>query len=125
MGIGLNSINPFNKAYAASMFAAGGSARPVQSTSIFSQNNGGNNQQQTTSSIDRNASIFGNVQLGATSGLNPFASVNKVKSPVSGVSPVNAQANYRNGLAPADNLQNVFAGNYKGKANILNQIAIA
>lgn len=123
MSLGINSVNPFQKAYGASMFAAGGSVAATQSTSIFSQNQ--NNQKQTSvSPLDRDTSIFNQFNVQAT-GLNPFASVNKVKSPVQGVAPVNARENYRNGLAPSNNLQNVFAGQYNGKANILNQIAIA
>ena len=123
MSLGINSVNPFQKAYGASMFAAGGSVAATQSTSIFSQNQ--NNQKQTSVyPLDRDTSIFNQFNVQAT-GLNPFASVNKVKSPVQGVAPVNARENYRNGLAPSSNLQNVFAGQYNGKANILNQIAIA
>lgn len=125
MGIGaINSINPFQKAYGASLFA-GGSSRAVQSASIFGQNNNNNNQ-NSTQAIGKNSSIFNtNIDINSVSGLNPFASVNKTTQAISGVSPVHARDNYRNGLAPADNLQNVFAGNYNGKANILNQIAIA
>lgn len=121
MSLGINSINPFQKAYTASMYA--GSVSTAQSSSIFSQNQNGNNQ-ASVSSIDKNSSIFNQFKV-ETTGLNPFASVNQVKSPVEGVAPVNARENYRNGLAPSSDLQNVFAGQYNGKANFLNQIAIA
>lgn len=63
-----------------------------------------------------------NINVG---GLNPFASVNKVQSPVDSIAPVGAKENYFNGLAPLSDLQNVYSGTYKGKPNILNQIAIA
>ncbi len=122
MSLGINSINPFQKAYGANIFA-GSSVSGAQSTSIFSQNQN-NNKQTSVSSIDRNSSIFNQFNVEAT-GLNPFASVNKVQTPVQGVAPVNARENYRNGLAPSSDLQNVYAGHYNGKANILNQIAIA
>lgn len=120
MSLGINSINPFQKAYGASMFA--GSVSTTQSSNIFSQNQ--NDNKSTVSSIDKNSSIFNQFNVQST-GLNPFASVNKTQSPVQGVAPVNARENYRNGLAPSSDLQNVFAGQYNGKANILNQIAIA
>lgn len=119
MSIGINSINPFQKAYTANLYA--GSVSASQSSSIFSQNQNGNNQ---VSSVDKNSSIFNQFKV-ETTGLNPFASVNQAKSPVEGVAPVNARENYRNGLAPSSDLQNVFAGQYNGKANFLNQIAIA
>ena len=123
MAIGsLNSINPFQKAYGANLFAAG-SVNYVQTGSIFGQ---GNNNQNSSSKIDSNKSIFDTkIDLTSVSGLNPFASVNATTKAVKGVAPVHARENYRNGLAPADNLQNVYAGQINGKANILNQIAIA
>ena len=122
MSLGINSVNPFQKAYGANLFA-GGSVAASQSTCIFSQNQNNTNQ-SSVSPLDRDTSIFNKFTVEAT-GLNPFASVNNVKSPVQGVVPVNARENYRNGLAPSSDLQNVFAGQYNGKANILNQIAIA
>ena len=121
MAIGsLNSINPFQKAYGANLFAAG-SVTPVQTGSIFGQNNN-----QNTPTLNKDDSIFNTkIDLTSVSGLNPFASVNNVNKAIKGVAPVHARENYRNGLAPADNLQNVYAGQLNGKANILNQIAIA
>lgn len=125
MGIGaINSINPFMKkpTYGVGMYA-GGQNPAAQSVSIFGQNSNKNNQ--NFSDLKVNQSIFNtNLDLKKVDGLNPFASVNSA-SKVSGVSPINAKANYMNGLAPADNLQNVYAGKLNGKINILNQIAIA
>ena len=118
----LNSINPFQKAYAANLYATG-SVNSVQTGSVFGQ---GNNNQNSSSKIDSNKSIFDTkIDLTSVSGLNPFASVNATTKAVNGVAPVHARENYRNGLAPADNLQNVYAGQVNGKANFLNQIAIA
>ena len=120
MGIGaINSINPFNKAYGASLYAP--AVNPVSSASIFGQNNNNN-----SSKIDSNQSIFDTkIDFNPkTSSINPFASVNKV-NPFAGIAPVNAKENYRNGLAPSSDLQGVYAGMLNGKANILNQIAIA
>ena len=102
----------------------GGVAGVALKDKILGDNNQNNNKQTSVSSIDRNSSIFNQFNVEAT-GLNPFASVNKVQTPVQGVVPVNARENYRNGLAPSSDLQNVYAGHYNGKANILNQIAIA
>ena len=120
MGIGaINSINPFNKAYGASLYAP--AVNPVSSASIFGQNNNNN-----SSKIDSNQSIFDTkIDFNPkTSSVNPFASVNKV-NPFAGIAPTHAKENYRNGLAPSSDLQGVYAGMLNGKANILNQIAIA
>ncbi len=78
----------------------------------------------------------------AALGANPYAAVgqnvNRVDQSKQGipfgqltagrgeqVAPVGAKQNYENGLAPLSQLQNVYAGEYKGKENILNQIGIA
>lgn len=122
MGINsINSINPFLKPFGANVY--GGSAtRAISQASIFGQNNGGNEG----SAKAVGSSIFNtNINVGAVTGTNPFAAVGKVSNPFAGITPAHAKENYRNGLAPADNLQNVYAGTYNGKANILNQIAIA
>ena len=122
MGIGsINSINAFQKPFGTNVYS-GSSVNSSNSVSIFGQNSNRNNQ--NTSSVDFNSSIFNKIDFNPSSGLNPFSSVNSTSS-VSGVSPVNAKQNYMNGLAPSDNLQNVYAGQLNGKANILNQIAIA
>ncbi len=123
MSIGsINSITPFKKPFGTNVYG-GVNIHAVQTGSIFGQ--GGNNQ-GSAKAIDKNSSIFNtNMNINSVSGLNPFSSVNKTTTGVSGVSPIHARENYRNGLAPSDNLQQVFAGNYKGKTNILNQIAIA
>lgn len=121
MGINsINSINSFQKPFGMNVRSAGG-VQPSNSVSIFGQNQRNN---QKSAPIDFNSSIFGQVDVKPASGLNPFSRVNE-SSKVSGVSPVHAKQNYMNGLAPADNLQNVYAGQLNGKANILNQIAIA
>lgn len=123
MAIGaIGAINPFKKAMAANMFAAQQVNPAQQQTNIFAGNN-----EQNFRPIDKDASIFGaaGVQGGNVSGLNPFASVNQVTKPVEEISPVGAKENYSNGLAPSSDLQNVYNGMYKGKPNILNQIAIA
>jgi len=122
MSIGaLRGINPFQKAMAANMLGAQG-VNSVQPINIFA---GGN--EQASRGIDKNESIFSaaKVQNGNVSGLNPFASVNQATQPVDKVTPAGLGRNYSNGLAPSDDLQNVYSGMYKGKPNFLNQIAIA
>ena len=123
MAIGaINSINPFSKAYGASMFAP--AVNPVRSASIFGQNSNNNNSSSFNTSV--NTSVFDTkIDFNPkTSSVNPFASVNKT-NPFAGIAPVSAKENYRNGLAPSSDLQGVYAGMLNGKANILNQIAIA
>jgi len=123
MGINaINSINAFQKPFGMNVHSAG-AFQPSNSVSIFGGQNQNNNQKSAP--IDFNSSIFGQIDnIKSASGLNPFSKVNEA-SKVSGISPVNAKQNYMNGLAPSDNLQNVYAGMLNGKANILNQIAIA
>lgn len=112
----INALNPFQKAMSASQL------NPVQlQQSVFPPQNG-------QSAVKPKQNPFGaeaanpNINI---AGLNPFASVNKVQSPVESIAPVGAKENYFNGLAPLSDLQNVYNGTYKGKPNILNQIAIA
>lgn len=123
MGIdAINSINPYKKPYGVNQSIFGG-ANYQPSVSIFGQNQ--NNNNNNNSRVDFGTSIFNtNINVPKNTGLNPFASVNS-NSKIGAVSPVNAKQNYMNGLAPADNLQNVYAGKLNGKVNILNQIAIA
>lgn len=118
MAIGsINSINPFQKTLGANFFQAG-SVKPISSASIFGQ--GQNNQD-----LNVKQNIFdtkvGSVKVSG----NPFATVGKIQEQLKGIAPANARSNYENGLAPSADLQNVYAGTYNGKANILNQIAIA
>jgi len=120
MSIGaLRGINPFQKAMAANMLGAQG-VNSVQPINIFA---GGN--EQGSRGIDKDVSIFSAAKNGNVSGLNPFASVNQATQPVDKVTPAGFGRNYSNGLAPSDDLQNVYGGMYKGKPNFLNQIAIA
>lgn len=118
MAIGsVNSINPFQKALGANFFQTG-AVKPLSSASIFGQN-------QNKEDLNVNSNIFDTKIDKINVSGNPFAAIGKVQESLKGVAPVNARQNYENGLAPSTDLQNVYAGSYKGKANILNQIAIA
>lgn len=108
----IGAINPFKNLYNKEY------GSQISSGYTFGQYTSG---RQSTQSV--NPSIFGqDLNVGSVSKANPFSAVSSVTK---GIAPVNAQANYRNGLAPADDLQDVFAGYYNGKPNFLNQIAIA
>ena len=122
MGINaINNINPFQKPFGTNVYGKV-NFHPAEQNNIFAQNN----KQGSSKGIGSDLSIFNsNFDVKSVSGLNPFASINKTTTGISGVSPIHARENYRNGLAPSDNLQNVYAGNYNGKPNFLNQIAIA
>lgn len=124
MSIGsINSLYSFQKPFGSNVYS-GANVGASKSVSIFGQSSNGNNQ--NASKVDFNSSIFNTkIDFKETAGLNPFSSVNAATKSVSGVSPVHAKENYMNGLAPSDNLQGVYAGQLNGKANILNQIAIA
>lgn len=114
----INSISPFAKPFGMNVSSAS-AVRPVGQGSIFGE------EQSKGSPVNRSSSIFGSdININSVSGINPFSSVNKT-STMSGVVPSHARENFRNGLAPSDDLQNVYAGSYNGKPNILNQIAIA
>lgn len=109
----LKALNPFQKA--AGMFGAT-EVKAVPPVNVYTGNNEQNND------FNNSISIFSG---GKVSGVNPFAPVNTVTSPVDSVMPKGFGQNYANGLAPSSDLQNVYSGMYKGKQNILNQIAIA
>lgn len=116
----INSISPFSKPFGMNV-SSGSAVRPIGQGSIFGEG------QSKGAPVSKNSSIFGsdfNININSVSGVNPFSSVNKT-SPMAGIAPSHARENFRNGLAPSDDLQNVYAGSYNGKPNILNQIAIA
>lgn len=54
-----------------------------------------------------------------------FGQLTKQPETQEAIAPPNAKQNYENGLAPLSVLQNVYAGEYNGKENILNQLGIA
>ena len=108
----LGAVNPFQNPYMNTEYGVG-------SAYTFGQYTSGRQSSQSV-----NPSIFGqDLNVGSVSTVNPFSGVSSVST--TGIAPANAQENYRNGLAPADDLQDVFAGYYNGKPNFLNQIAIA
>lgn len=114
----INSISPFSKPFGMNVSSAS-AVRPIGQGSIFGEG------QSKGSPVSSNSSIFGSdFNINSISGVNPFSSVNKT-FPMAGIAPSHARENFRNGLAPSDDLQNVYAGSYNGKPNILNQIAIA
>jgi hypothetical protein len=114
--------NPYLNQYNAGFQGGNSSVNNQQSLNPFSQNN--TNEKFNPDLLNKDTSVFNLYNVDGISGANPFSGVSTAQ-PVSGVAPVNAQANYQNGLAPSDDLQDVYAGKYKGKPNILNQIAIA
>ena len=59
----------------------------------------------------------------SSQGSIPFGQLSQ--GPSASIAPANAKENYMNGLAPSSNLQNVYAGEYNGKPNMLKQIGIA
>ena len=111
----LKGLNPFQKTMNANMFAKS-QVKAVSPVNIQPANIEPNNE------FDKNISLFSgsNIQT-----VNPFSHVNTATKPVSSVIPSGFGQNYSNGLAPSSDLQNVYNGIYKGRQNILNQIAIA
>jgi len=111
----LKALNPFQKAMTPNMFGAA-EVKAVPPVNVYTGNNEQNND------FNNSISIFSG---GNVSGINPFAPAAPVTKPINSVIPAGFGQNYSNGLAPSSDLQNVYNGMYKGKPNILNQIAIA
>ena len=97
MSIGaISSVNPFLNNSINSVYGA--SVNATKSVSIF----GGQNNNNKSQAID-----LYNIDINNVGTVNPFQAVN-TSAKVYGVAPASANENYRNGLAPSDNLQNVW-----------------